>query len=89
MRLQEEWVSQATLADLGIGFVQNFSASGMTSIGGGIDDVPNGGMASYNGNWVAAVQCGGRRNGNGDISLRNGAASLSCVLRDGQDHCLP
>ena len=47
------------LSDLGIGFVQNFSGEGLTSIGGGIDDMPNGGDAKYNGNWVAAVQdCG-------------------------------
>ena len=64
------------LSDLGIGFVQNFSGEGLTSIGGGSDDMPNGGGATYNGNWVAAVQAADG-DGNGPISLTNGDASLS------------
>ena len=63
------------LSDLGIGFVQNFSGEGLTSIGGGSDDMPNGGEATYNGNWVAAVQ-EADDDGNGDITLTNGIASL-------------
>ena len=63
-------------ADLGIGFVQNFSGEGLTSIGGGSDDMPNAGGATYNGNWVAAVQAADG-DGNGPISLTNGDASLS------------
>ena len=55
---------------LGIGFVQNFSDSGLTG-----DDMPNSGMAAYSGNWVAAVQVEDEE-GNGDIFLKNGAASL-------------
>ena len=64
------------LSDLGIGFVQNFSGGGLTSIGGGIDDLPNTGTATYNGNWVAAVQAADG-DGNGAISLTNGKASMS------------
>ena len=60
---------------LGIGFVQNYSSGGLTSIGGGSDDMPNGGDATYNGNWVAAVQMRDE-DGNGDISLQSGVASL-------------
>ena len=63
------------LSDLGIGFVQNFSGEGLTAIGGGSDDMPNGGDATYNGNWVAAVQKADE-DGNGDISLVNGVATL-------------
>ena len=63
------------VGDLGIGFVQNYSFGGLTSIGGGPDDMPNGGEATYNGNWVAAVQARDE-DGNGDISLQSGVASL-------------
>ena len=58
-------------ADLGIGFVQNFSGEGLTGA-----DMPNNGTAEYtSGNWVAAVRVADD-NGNGDISLESGAASL-------------
>ena len=63
------------LSDLGIGFVQNFSGGGLTSIGGGSDDMPNGGGATYNGDWVAAVQSRDG-DGDGDITLQYGAADL-------------
>ena len=63
------------LSDLGIGFVQNFSGEGLTPIGGGSDDMPNNGMATYNGNWVAAVQRADE-DGNGAINLRNGDATV-------------
>ena len=62
-------------SDLGIGFVQNFSGEGLTPIGGGSDDMPNGGDATYNGNWVAAVQAADDE-GNGDITLEHEAANL-------------
>ena len=64
------------LSDLGIGFVQNFSGEGLTSIGGTSDDMPNGGDATYNGNWVAAVQAADD-DGNGAIALLNNAATLT------------
>ena len=57
-------------ADLGIGFVQ--------SIGDGLSgaDMPNNGTATYTGNWVATVQ-EEDPDGNGDISLEHGAATLA------------
>ena len=57
-------------ADLGIGFVQ--------SIGDGLSgaDMPNNGAANYTGNWVATVQ-EEDPDGNGDISLEHGAATLA------------
>ena len=64
------------LSDLGIGFVQNFSGGGLTSIGGGSDDMPNAGVATYNGDWVAAVQAASK-SGNGAISLKHNAATLT------------
>ena len=64
------------LSNLGIGFVQNYSGEGLTPIGGGSDDMPNGGTAEYNGNWIAAVQSRDV-DGNGDITLRHGAADLT------------
>ena len=63
-------------SNLGIGFVQNYSGGGLTSIGGTSDDMPNSGDATYNGNWVAAVQ-GADEDGNGDITLLNNAAELT------------
>ena len=56
-------------ADLGIGFVQ--------SIGDGLTgtDMPNNGTANYSGNWAAAVQKADD-DGNGDISLLNGDATI-------------
>ena len=71
------------IADLGIGFVQNFSGEGLTSIGGGIDDVPNTGIARYNGDWVAAVRAK-NTNGDGDISLRSGAAAVAADFGTGK-----
>ena len=64
----EEDGSQVPAA-LGIGFVQ--------SIGDGLTgaDMPNNGGASYKGNWVATVR-GKDEDGNGDIFLESGAASL-------------
>ena len=62
------------LADLGIGFVQNFSGSDLTG-----DDMPYSGMAKYRGDWVAAVQ-EKDGDGNGDIALKNGTASLSAYF---------
>ena len=61
------------LSDLGIGFVQ--------SIGDGLTgaDMPNNGTADYNGSWVAAVQAA-EEDGNGDISLTSGVASLKADL---------
>ena len=47
----------------------------MTSIGGTSDDMPNGGNATYNGNWVAAVQ-GADEDGDGAITLEHEAAKL-------------
>ena len=64
------------LSDLGIGFVQNFSGGGLTSIGGTSDDLPNSGSATYNGNWAAAVQAADG-DGNGPITLEHDTATLS------------
>ena len=57
------------LADLGIGFVQNFSESGIT-------DKQGIGTATFNGDWVAAVQ---RAHGEGEgaITLADGKATLT------------
>ena len=71
------------LSDLGIGFVQNFSGEGLTSIGGTSDDMPNGGDATYKGNWVAAVQAADE-DGNGAISLVNNAATLEADFSMGE-----
>ena len=71
------------LSDLGIGFVQNFSGEGLTSIGGTSDDMPNGGDATYNGNWVAAVQAADE-DGDGAISLVNNAATLEADFSMGE-----
>ena len=62
---------------LGIGFVQNFSGGGMTGA-----DMPNNGSAMYNGNWVATVQ-GADEDGNGDMSLEHGVASIYAQFGDG------
>ena len=64
----EEDGSQVPVA-LGIGFVQ--------SIGDGLTgaDMPNNGGASYKGNWVATVR-EKDEDGNGNIFLESGAASL-------------
>ena len=64
--------------DLGIGFVQNFSGGGMTG-----DDMPNSGEATYMGDWAAAVRLANME-GNGDISLRNGTATLTALFEKGE-----
>ena len=71
------------IADLGIGFVQNFSGEGLTSIGGGNDDMPNTGDAKYEGNWVAAVRARDE-DGNGPITLTNGDATLDADFGKGE-----
>ena len=71
------------ISDLGIGFVQNFSGEGLTSIGGGSDDMPNSGEATYNGNWVAAVQSDDP-DGNGPINLDVGAARLTADFEESE-----
>ena len=68
---------QTTLADLGIGFVQNFSDSGRTGA-----DMPNNGDAQYGGNWVAAVRAADE-DGNGDISLKKVTATLDANFEKG------
>ena len=64
------------IADLGIGFVQ--------SIGGGLTgaDMPNGGIANYNGDWVAAVR-EADDDGDGAISLVSGPATLTADFSKG------
>ena len=69
------------LSGLGIGFVQNFSGEGLTPIGGGSDDMPNNGSATYNGNWVASVQTRDE-DGNGAINLDSGDAMLTADFED-------
>ena len=63
--------------DLGIGFVQNYSGGGMTGA-----DMPNNGEATYNGNWVATVQ-EADDDGNGDISLDHGDATIEADFGEG------
>ena len=58
------------IADLGIGFVQSIG-EGLTVV-----DMPNNGDAKYSGNWVATVR-EADDDGDGDISLTSGAASLT------------
>ena len=62
-------------ADLGIGFVQ--------SIGDGLTgaDMPNNGTADYDGSWVATVRAADD-DGNGDILLTSGDASLTADLTE-------
>ena len=64
-------------SDLGIGFVQSIG-DGMTG-----EDMPNNGMGKYEGNWVAAVQVEDEE-GNGAISLKHGAASLTAYFGKGE-----
>ena len=64
------------VADLGIGFLQNYSDEGLTGA-----DMPNNGSASYEGNWVATVRVADQ-DGNGDISLERGAASLEADFEE-------
>ena len=61
------------LSDLGIGFVQSIG-DGQTGA-----DMPNNGTADYSGNWVAAVKAA-EEDGNGDISLLHGNATLNANL---------
>ena len=72
-----------TIADLGIGFVQNFSKEGMTSVGGDKEDMPNSGSATYEGDWVAAVQSMDVDGDDGAISLRSGASELTANFAKG------
>ena len=71
------------ISDLGIGFLQNFSGSGLTPVGGGRDDMPNNGDAMYSGNWVATVRAADE-DGDGDISLEHGDATLMADFSDGE-----
>ena len=65
------------IADLGIGFVQNFSDGGMTG-----DDMPNNGFANYVGDWVANVR-EAATDGDGDITQQFGAAMLEADFGKG------
>ena len=58
------------IADLGIGFLQNYSGEGLTGA-----DMPNNGDAKYEGNWAATVRKADE-DGNGAVTLRSGPASL-------------
>ena len=66
------------IADLSIGFVQNWSGSGLTG-----DDMPNNGKADYTGNWVATVRARDE-DGNGPITLTNGDATLTAYFGMGK-----
>ena len=66
------------IADLGIGFVQNFSDGGLTGA-----DMPNNGSAKYEGNWVATVRVADV-DGNGAISLKNGDAKVDANFEMGE-----
>ena len=57
------------LASLGIGFVQNFSGSGLAP-------AQTTGSATYRGDWVATVQRANATGGAGDITLDDGPATL-------------
>ena len=70
-------------SDLGIGFVQNWSGEGMTVV-----DMPNNGEATYNGNWVATVR-GADEDGDGDIALLNGSATVAANFSEGRGHSDP
>ena len=58
-------------ADLGIGFLQNYSREGLTGA-----DMPNNGDATYSGDWAGTVRKADE-DGNGDITLTSGPASLT------------
>ena len=62
------------IADLGIGFVQSIG-DGLTPVEGENEHLPATGTATYNGNWVAAVQ-EGHQDSDGRITLEDGAATL-------------
>ena len=66
------------IADLGIGFVQNYSDGGLTGA-----DMPNNGGAKYEGNWVATVRVADD-DGNGAISLKNGDATVDANFEMGE-----
>ena len=66
-----------TIADLGIGFLQNYSGEGMTGA-----DMPNNGSGLYKGNWVATVRAEDE-DGNGPIALTNGAATVKADFGKG------
>ena len=55
------------IADLGTGFVTATDGSGMTG-----DDMPNAGIATYSGQWVASV----RGSGGGAITAQNGDSTM-------------
>ena len=64
-----------TPSALGIGFVQSIG-DGMTG-----DDMPNHGDATYKGNWAASVQVADD-DGNGDVTLKTGNATLTADFGD-------
>ena len=64
-----------TIADLGIGFVQNHDGSGET------DNVPLQGDATYEGDWVAAIR-EADEDGDGDITLQHGDAVIMVDFED-------
>ena len=64
-------------SDLGIGFVQSIG-DGLTGV-----DMPNNGSGSYEGYWVATVR-EADDDGDGDISLTNGPASLGADFGKGE-----
>ena len=69
-----------TVADLGIGFVTALAdGDGMTAV----DDMPNVGTVTYNGNWVANVQRAAAR-GDGEISRRDGSATIMANVEDNE-----
>ena len=59
------------LSELGIGFIQNISGEGLTVV-----DMPNNGGGTYSGNWAATVR-EADDDGDGDITLEHGAATLT------------
>ena len=65
------------LADLGIGFVQNISGSGMT-------DRLGIGTVTYDGQWVAHVQRQNATPGTGTINFEGGDAMLTANFDDGE-----
>lgn len=68
------------IADLGIGFVQSVG-SGLTPVDGENEHLPASGDATYNGNWVAAIQ-EADVDGDGDITLQHGPAMLTADFGD-------
>ena len=71
------------VSGLGIGFLQDYNGVGLTPIGGSNTDMPNSGMATYEGDWVAAVQ-EQDEDGNGGITLEHGAASVTADFGDAE-----